>query len=61
MRYLIVTDDADRPTLEEAINNLRDRQRRCVIPSTRDELQADIDELLDMLGARGDTQPTNAP
>lgn len=50
MRFLVVTDDADRATLEEAISNLRAKQLAAVIQSTRDELAADIDELLDLLG-----------
>lgn len=49
MKFLVVTDDADRPALEEAIRHLRARQARAVIPSTRDEIAADVDELLDLL------------
>lgn len=49
MRYLIVGDDADPATIREAIGQLRAKQLRACIQSTRDEIQADIDELLDLL------------
>jgi hypothetical protein len=49
MRYLVITDDATADDLREAITHLRDKQRRAVIQSTRDELDADINELLDLL------------
>lgn len=49
MRYLVVEDDADVPTLCEAIVHLRARQLACVIPSTAAEVAADVDELLEML------------
>jgi hypothetical protein len=49
MRYLIVDDEATADDLREAITHLRDKQRRACIQSTRDELDADINELLDLL------------
>jgi hypothetical protein len=49
MRYLIVDDEATADDLREAITHLRDKQRRAVIQSTRDELGQDVDELLDQL------------
>jgi hypothetical protein len=49
MRYLVITDDASPDDLREAITHLREKQRRACIPSTRDELNADINELLDLL------------
>lgn len=52
MRYLLVTDDASADDLREAITNLRAKQRRACIQSTRDELDADINELLDLLALR---------
>lgn len=53
MKFLVVTDDADRPALEEAMRHLRERQTRAVIDSTRAEIGADLDELLDAWMARG--------
>jgi hypothetical protein len=49
MRYLIVNEDATPAELCEAIANLRIKQRHAVIPSTRDEIGEEIDELLEML------------
>lgn len=46
MRYLVITDDATRDDLEEAIRNLRAKQQRACIESTRQEIADDIDELL---------------
>ena len=54
MRYLVITDDASPDDLRESITNLRTKQRACCIPSTRDELDADISELLDMLVERAE-------
>ena len=51
MRYLVIRDDADQPTLDEAIRTLAAKKARACIASTRDEIQADIDELLDRRGA----------
>jgi hypothetical protein len=44
---LTITDDSTRADLAEAINHLRAKQRRCVIPSTAAEIADDIDDLLD--------------
>ena len=52
MRFLVIKDDADRPELEAALAQLRAKQQRCVIPSTRVEIQADIDELIELWSAR---------
>ena len=52
MNFIRVTDDADRDTIAEAIGNLRARRRACVDPVVAGELDADIDELLDMIAAR---------
>lgn len=49
MRYLIVTEDAGPDEICEAITNLRTKQRAACIESTRQEISADIDELLEML------------
>lgn len=49
MRYLTITDDASPDDLREAITHLRAKQRTACIQSTRDELDADINELLDAL------------
>ena len=49
MRYLVISDDATPDDIREAINHLRAKQLRCVIASTRAEVAADIDELLDLL------------
>lgn len=48
MRHIIVSDDATRATIDQAIAALRAKQRRAVIPSTADEIGEEIDELLDM-------------
>lgn len=53
MKFLVVTDDADRPALEEAMRHLRERQATAVIESTRAEIAAEVDELLEMWRARG--------
>lgn len=55
MRYFVITDDASPDDLREAITNLRAKQRTACIQSTRDELDADMSELLDLLQAK--TQP----
>ena len=53
MKFLVITDDATLADLEEAIVNLRAKQRQACIASTRDELDRDINELLlDMREAR---------
>ena len=50
MRFAILAGDETAEDLRELVVNLRARQRRAVIASVRDELGADIDEVLDMLG-----------
>lgn len=50
VRYLIITDQATIPQLEEAIATLRAKQRRTVIASIRDEIN--VNELIDMRDAR---------
>ena len=55
MKYLVITDDATADDLREAITHLRDKQRRAVIQSTRDELDADMGELLDLLATKGES------
>lgn len=57
VRFLVITDDADRAQLEEAVAHLRTKQQRCVIASTREEIQADIDELIELWSARGEPAP----
>lgn len=49
MRFLLINDDATAAELREAIVHLRAKQRRACIQSTRDEIGADIDALLDLL------------
>lgn len=58
MRFALLCGDETAQDLRDLIANLRDRQRRCVIASVRDELDADISEALDMLNALG-SQPTH--
>ena len=52
MRYLVITDDATPQDLREAIVNLWTKQRACCVALIRDEIDADIDELLDLLAVR---------
>jgi hypothetical protein len=47
MSLLVVTDDATRAELEEAIGHLRQRQLRAVIASTKVEIADEIDVLLE--------------
>jgi hypothetical protein len=54
-RYLVVTDDATPADICEAITNLRAKQRAACIESTRREIGADVDELLDLLIERDRT------
>ena len=54
MRFLLITDDATADELREAILHLREKQRRAVIQSTRDELDADMSELLDLLATKAE-------
>lgn len=49
MRYLRITDDATPEDIREAIANLRAKQRACALAEIRDDIGADIDELLEML------------
>lgn len=55
MRYLIVDDEATADDLREAITHLREKQKRACIQSTRDELDADMSELLDLLASKAET------
>lgn len=48
VRYLILTGDEQRPDLEQAMTGLRHRQSVCQVRSIRDELDADINELIDL-------------
>lgn len=48
MKRIIVSDDATRATIDQAIAALRAKQRRAVIPSTAEEIGEEIDDLLDM-------------
>ena len=49
---LVLTPDSTRADIEEAIANLRQRQRRCVIASTAAEVGDVIDYLLDQWTSR---------
>lgn len=51
MRYLRITDDASPEELREAIANLRAKQQACSLSEIREDISADIDELLDLLSA----------
>ena len=53
MRYLVINDDATPQDLREAISNLRAKQRHCGVQVIRDEIDADVNELLDMLAQVG--------
>lgn len=47
LRYVLVSDDADQDTIDKAIRLLAARKSAACIASTKDEIQADIDELLE--------------
>jgi hypothetical protein len=47
MSLLVVTDDADRAELERAMMQLRVKQLRAVIASTKVEIADEIDVLLE--------------
>lgn len=51
MRFALLTGDETPDDLRELIANLRERQRRCLISSTRDALNVDINEAFDLLDA----------
>lgn len=53
LRHISVPDDADQATLDAAMIALSVRKAKAVIPSTADEMQADIDTLLDRRMALG--------
>lgn len=53
LRFVLVDDDADVVTLDAAIVVLAAKKAKACIASTRDEIQADIDALLEMRLARG--------
>ena len=44
----VIAPDADRPTIEAKIREMRTRQLLAVIPSTADEVGAAIDGLIEM-------------
>jgi len=48
MRYLLLTGDETRIDLETAMQGLRHRRTLCQVRSVRDELDADINELIDL-------------
>ena len=52
MKFALLTGDETPDDLRELVANLREKQRRCRIASVRDELDADINEALDLLSAR---------
>ena len=60
MRFALLTGDETAEDLRELVTNLRERQRRAGIASVRDELGADIDECLDLLGERDAVGPQPA-
>lgn len=47
LRFIVVSDDADVATLDAAIIVLSAKKAKACIASTKDEIQADIDELLE--------------
>jgi hypothetical protein len=47
LRFIVISDDADTDALDAAITVLVIKKGRACIPSTADEIQADIDELLE--------------
>lgn len=51
-KFVLIRDDASLPEIEAALIRVRGKQRRACIPSTRDEIGEDIDELLDMRADR---------
>jgi hypothetical protein len=53
VRFLVIRDDASLADIDDALHALRDKQRRAVIASTRDEIGEDIDELLDLRSEAG--------
>jgi hypothetical protein len=44
----VIAPDADRPTIEAKIREMRTRQLLAVIPSTAAEVGAEIDRLIEM-------------
>lgn len=56
LKFALLCGDETPEDLRELVSNLRARQRRCVIDSVRDELDADISEALDLLHAVGQEQ-----
>lgn len=49
MRYLVITDNPTAAQLEAAIAILKAKRSQARIQSTRDELDADLHELYDLL------------
>lgn len=48
MRYVLIRDDADVATIDEALESLRAKRAACRLAIIRGWIQDDIDELLDM-------------
>ena len=59
MRYLLIDGTETPDELCEAITALRAKQRNAVIGSTRDEIGADIDELIELWATK--TAPAAPP
>lgn len=51
MRFALLTGDETPEDLRELMANLRERQRRCQIDSTRVAISQDLDEVLTLLEA----------
>ena len=47
MRFILIRDDADRDTLDAAIQTLAAKKAAACIASTKVEIQDDIDKLLE--------------
>lgn len=47
LRFIAISDDADQATLDAAMIVLSAKKAKACIPSTKDEIQADIDQLLE--------------
>lgn len=55
MAALTINDDSTRDEIAEAIQHLREKQRRCVIPSTAAEVGSVIDHLLEEWASKPET------
>lgn len=51
LHYIVISDEADQTTIDAAIIALTGKKTRACIPSTKDEIQADIDQLLERRSA----------